>query len=203
MMRKIQITLVMNIIITMLLQCYYINNDIEYIFKTIEHYSEFVENSIKLEYYVDQYVNNDVLNNIKDRYNITYETSSCLEFNEGQVYGRCNIYNMNNIYKISIELTNKSIDYKLSELKKEINKLEVDNAYNNKYYVYQKEKIKNEKKVREIINKRIINKKTLKIHNGYVGKGKLIDGENVQYAVVNYNSGGYIIIGTPMIYTTY
>ena len=202
-MRKIQITLVMGVIITMLLQCYCINNDIEYIFKIIEPYSEFVENSIKLEYYVDWYVDNYVLKSIKDRYNITYETSSCLEFNDGTVYGRCNIYNMNNIYKVSIELTNKSIDYKFSELKKQIDKLKVDNAYNNKYYIYQKEKIKNEEKVQEIIKKKIINKKTLKIHNGYVGKGQLIDGENVQYAVVNYNTGGYIIIGTPMIYATY
>lgn len=202
-MRKIQITLVMGVIITMLLQCYYINNDIEYIFKIIEPYSEFVENSIKLEYYVDWYVDNYVLKSIKDRYNITYETSSCLEFNDGTVYGKCNIYNMNNIYKVSIELTNKSIDYKFSELKKQIDKLKVDNAYNNKYYIYQKEKIKNEEKVQEIIKKKIINKKTLKIHNGYVGKGQLIYGENVQYAVVNYNTGGYIIIGTPMIYATY
>ena len=203
MMRRIQITLGICFILSFLLQCYYVNNELDSILNSIEQYSDFVENSIKLEYYVDEYVNNSAQTVIGARYNITYSTSSCIEFNDSNICGTCNIYNLNNKYKVVIELVNKSKDNKLNDLKKEITKLQVNNSYNDRYYSYQKEKINNEKEIKKVLDKKISNKETLKIHNGYVGKGQLIDGEKVNYAIVNYKTGGYIIIGTPMIFTTY
>lgn len=202
-MRKIQYALVACFIVIFLLQCYYVNDDLSGILRMLDNYAEFIENSIKLEYYIDEYDANSIQDIIRTKYNIVDETSNCVEFNDNKLYGRCNIYNLRNRYKVTIELVNKSKEYKLSDLKKEVTELQVNNSYNDKYYVYQKERINNEKGVQEVLNKKIINKETLEIHNGYVGKGQLIDGEKVNYAIVNYKTGGYIIIGTPMIFATY
>lgn len=202
-MRKIQCTLVVWIIVTFLLQCYYVNDDLSGILRMLDNYAEFIENSVKLEYYLDECDTNSIHDVIRTRYNITDETSNCVEFNYDDIYGRCNIYNLRNRYKVTIELVNKSKEYKLSDLKKEVTELQVNNSYNDKYYVYQKERINNEKGIQEVLNKKIINNEILEIHNGYVGKGQLIDGEKVNYAIVNYKTGGYIIIGTPMIFATY
>jgi hypothetical protein len=43
----------------------------------------------------------------------------------------------------------------------------------------------------------------LKINNGYTGTGYLSNGEKINFALVKYNTGSYIIIGTPIIFTTY
>ena len=43
----------------------------------------------------------------------------------------------------------------------------------------------------------------LDIHNGYVGTAKLQDGERVNFAVSNYDKGTYLVIGTPIIFSTY
>lgn len=202
-MRKIQYALVTWFIVTFLLQCYYVNDDLTGILRMLDNYAEFIENSVKLEYYIDEYDDNSIQDIIRTRYNIVDETTNCVEFYDNMIYGRCNIYNLRNRYKVTIELVNKSKEYKLSDLKKEVTELQVNNSYNDKYYVYQKERINNEKGVQEVIDKKIINNETLEIHNGYVGKGQLIDGEKVNYAIVNYKTGGYIIIGTPMIFATY
>lgn len=43
----------------------------------------------------------------------------------------------------------------------------------------------------------------MKISNGYSGTGYLNDGEKINFALVDYDTGSHIIIGTPIIFTTY
>ena len=43
----------------------------------------------------------------------------------------------------------------------------------------------------------------LDLNNGYTGRGYCSDGEKINFAISNYNTGAYIIIGTPIIFATY
>ena len=43
----------------------------------------------------------------------------------------------------------------------------------------------------------------LKINNGYTGTGYLSNGDKINFALIRYNTGSHIIIGTPIIFATY
>ena len=43
----------------------------------------------------------------------------------------------------------------------------------------------------------------LNIHNGSVGKAELYDGNKINMGFTKYDTGEYLIIGTPVIFVTY
>ena len=53
------------------------------------------------------------------------------------------------------------------------------------------------------IEKLELEENLIQVHNGYVGKSTLKSGERISYAIMKYNTGLYVIIGTPIIFTTY
>ena len=56
------------------------------------------------------------------------------------------------------------------------------------------------------ILKRNIEEKTLEeldIVNGKIGKGKLKDENKINFSFMSYDTGEYLILGTPVIFITY
>ena len=43
----------------------------------------------------------------------------------------------------------------------------------------------------------------LKINNGYAGTGYLNNEDKINFALIRYDTGSHIIIGTPIIFATY
>jgi hypothetical protein len=43
----------------------------------------------------------------------------------------------------------------------------------------------------------------LDINNGYAGTGCLGNGNKINFALIKYDTGSHIIIGTPIIFATY
>ena len=88
---------------------------------------------------------------------------------------------------------------------KELTELQTKCAKDIRYFQYIKGKINNKNitidKIKKIQEMKNIN--TLDIHNGYVGTANLYNGERVNFSVCTYNTGSYLVIGTPVIFTTY
>lgn len=142
-----------------------------------------------------------------------------IDFIKGNTYGFIESANDNNQSYITIDVKEKNTINNISNLKKNIESA-VDKKHKSvKYYLYLKSKIKETNL--SIVNNEI--KKVLKgrgakdidtveINKGFStvaytkryetieNNGRLID---FNYAVNSYNSGNYIIIGTPTIKETY
>lgn len=116
-----------------------------------------------------------------------------------------NVYEEKNVIETEINIINYDKIKSIVELKKEITELQTENVCNIKYFQYIKGKINNESQINNLLEnkKLLVNVKSLGIHNGYVGKANLTDGLRVNFAKIQYNSGSYFILGSPIIYTTY
>jgi hypothetical protein len=88
-----------------------------------------------------------------------------------------------------------------------VKKIEDDKSENIQYFLYYKgEKIKEDKNyyIDKLLNEGSIQKESiLEISNGLTGTGKLSDGERFNFALVKYDTGSDIIIGTPTIFELY
>ena len=102
-------------------------------------------------------------------------------------------------------ITNFTKEKKILNLIQELSQLQVNTSNRPRYFKYVKGKINNTEEGLYIVEetKRIKDIDTLDIHDGYVGTGKLQDGERVNFAVSNYDKGTYLVIGTPIIFSTY
>lgn len=157
-------------------------------------------------------LNNGNLSVTKDKnyYRIDFENSFS-GYIEGQTYQNKNV--------ITINILRKSKDYKLNQIQKYIENM-VNGNSKLKSSKYVKIKL-NDKYNLNSINNQILgmlrdnnskNIKTVKIKNGFdsvaytgiydplLDNGKYID---FNYAACRYNSGNYIIMGTPEIYISY
>lgn len=176
----------------------------------VREISSFVENGVKVEYKTstdDELVLKELKYNISKSFpekNITYD--------EGQITGadnsmdiQANIYIEDNNTVVEIKIINYNKEITISDLMKGLLKLKSKNSDGIKYFQYIKGKINYEDKILETINNRLDleNISTLDVHNGYVGTANLYDGEKVNFAISCYNTGSYLIMGTPIIFATY
>jgi len=105
-----------------------------------------------------------------------------------------------------IYINNESLKSSL-ELKKELEKLQNNNSAEEKYCAFVKGKIEEESYVK--IEKVLMNSikentlEVLDIHNGYTATANFKDNQRVNIGYMKYDSGGQIIIGTPVIFVTY
>jgi len=154
------------------------------------------------------------------------ENAYCIEFSGKNVEGYVEALKNENANDITVNISRVGNENGLVSLKNKVSAGIGNRGKNIKYFQYLKAKIGNNtenSKVDDIyvINKKIIkilkvygteNIETVSINNGLstvaytrgydemVSNNKLID---FNYAVCNYSSGRYIIIGTPEIITTY
>lgn len=106
---------------------------------------------------------------------------------------------------VEVTLINKDPSKDTQELKKEIEKLQEEHLNNIRYFEYYKGKIKTLDEGIDGLKfcSSIKNLDIIPIKNGYSGSAKLKNGQKVSLAVVGYNTGNYVVVGTPTIFATY
>lgn len=176
--------------------------------KVLEN-SSFVENGIKLEYTLDDKLNNEsnriynlLLKNkelsVKRDNDLIYADNLSLEYN-------IKLYLQDNLIKVEIVLINRDSKINTKMLKKIIDELKNNNFIEERYFLLVKGKIKSEEKLDKsmLINEDINNTYKININNGVVYKSKFKNDEIINTTIVTYDTGAYVIIGTPVIFLTY
>jgi len=176
----------------------------------VKEISAFVENGVKVEYRTSK-DNEIVFNELKMKINKLFSKQE-IKLDDGQIIGKDNdidiqgnIYVEDNITLVEIKIINYNKENTISNLMKELVELQGKNIEDIRYFQYIKGRINNKDEVLETINNRLEMKNinTLDIHNGYVGTANFYNGERVNFVVSSYDTGSYLIIGTPIIFTTY
>lgn len=171
--------------------------------------SEFYENGAKIQYETNsnKYIElRSIQNNIKKFYKSDAKITDdqiVVDFIEGNI--KANVYNNDGKTSVEIEIINYNKEKKISNLMKELTEFQNKNSENIRYFQYVKGKVNNVEGALQGVKKtqEIRNIDTLDIHNGYVGTANICNGERVNFAVNKYDTGSYLIIGTPIIFTTY
>ncbi|WP_294377831.1 hypothetical protein [uncultured Clostridium sp.] len=172
--------------------------------------SSFVENGIKIQYTTENSIKQerDIIckyiqsNFVVNNYQINKNEIS---FDEKEIKIKVDLWNDNQYTYVVLTAinSNKSCNTEqLANMFKDLIECRVDNIQHYRYY---KGQITPDEKNEygKCINKIINNVNILTLNNGYTGNGYCNDGEKVNFAVSNYDTGAYIIIGTPIIFVTY
>ena len=174
------------------LECYENEKYYRYIEETfIENYN-FVQNGVKLEYIANE--------------GIAEEKSRIIEFIKN------NITNDIEVNNSSINFCDDSLSYGINLIDIGSTKVEVtiinnssDKCIDDRIYYFSKLKIDEDENITSFILDKI-NEDTIEevqISNGKVFKAQFIDGSKINIGQISYNTGTYIIIGTPVIFITY
>ena len=108
---------------------------------------------------------------------------------------------------VEITLVNKNPKYTTAKLKNILQKVENLKVENRQYFFYyegREKDLDDNYSMDKLANENHIQDPCLlKIVNGYAGTGYLRNGDKINYALIKYNTGSHIIIGTPIIFATY
>lgn len=173
----------------------------------IENY-DFVQNGVKLEYITStsineekdriiELLNNDSKSNIDIVNNNIVCLNNMLTYNISLVDG--------NETKVEIVIINNSKNIKSTELRQAVEEIKSNKCIDERIYYFSKVKINEEKNILPFILDGI-NENTIEeveISNGKVLKAEFIDGSKINLGQINYDTGKYMIIGTPIIFVTY
>lgn len=170
---------------------------------------EFIENSVKIQY-VSELTLEEEKDKILDKYKEDYEIKVIDEntiFLEGDVSIKFHIWLENEKVFLEGTIENNNSKFNSKILEKQFERLIDEKTGDVKVFNYCKGKIKNsnldELKI-EIKEKFGDNQNNfIDIENGFTGKVKFEDGTRLNYSVMEYNTGIYLIIGTPIIFKAY
>lgn len=173
--------------------------------------SEFKENGVKLQYTTKETIQKETL-----------RIKKCLNsiIGDYRVIGNNQIEILNDDFNVDIKLwsedeftyveiilINRNSQYTTFKLKNILKKIQNYNSESVNYFLYYKGKIEecdNNQAIYKLANENNLQKlDLLNIDDGCIGTGYLSNGEKVNFALTNYNTGSYIIIGTPIIFATY
>lgn len=176
----------------------------------VREISSFVENGVKVEYRTS--INDEiVLREIKTNMLKLFPVKD-IALDKGQITVadnnvniQVNTYVEDNNTLVEIEIINYDIENTIPKLMKELVKLQGKNIEDIRYFQYIKGKINCKDEILDSINNKLDmeNISILNVHNGYVGTANLYNGEMVNFAISCYDTGPYLIIGTPIIFATY
>lgn len=178
----------------------------------IKNISEFQENGAKLQYKTRDSIEKEMFR-VKEYLNYNVN-DSYREINKNQFEIINKNFNTNikmwcedKYTYVEITLINKNSKYTTVDLKTILQKLENQKSENKQYFFYYEGKEKeqdNNCSIDKLANENNIQKiNSLSINNGYTGTGYLSDGDKINFALIKYNTGSHIIIGTPIIFATY
>lgn len=187
------------------------SDNFDFIENKIKESSEFIQNGIKVEYSVNQPISKEV-SRIKKYFNLNFHKNvqtdgNTIIYDDLTRQIKALVWSDNGDTKVQITYINNEKNANTFHLKKELNQIQNIAAKNIKYFNFIKVKIIEERKQNLLeILKNNIDKDTLEIidiHNGSVGKANLYDGNKVNIGFVRYDTGEYLVIGTPVIFITY
>lgn len=173
----------------------------KYIEKIVMDETDFSENGVKIQYNVKSDIDKEVLR-IKNIFKDNYEFDEVDKYHfyiKGKNNIEIKLWKENDNLFVEGIILNKNENITNIYLKNILKKLENNKTKSVKYFEYYKGKLLYINSLKDIN----LNDKLLKIHNGYVGKEKLSNNREFSYGIIEYNTGIYIIIGTPTIFTTY
>ena len=171
---------------------------------------DIVENGVKFQYFTNSSENQEnerIENCIINKYGVdVVKKGNNIKAENENVNIDISIYNIDNKTKVEIILINKDSSVKtesLLDIAKEIRSNEYTGTR-----IFQFVKYRTEYSAESIPKSIIENSKqdtirSLEINNGKVSNIVMNDDKSINVAQVNYNSGSYLIIGTPTIFITY
>ncbi|MEN8078833.1 hypothetical protein ABFP60_17840 [Clostridioides difficile] len=171
---------------------------------------EFVESGMKLEYTVkssikDEYERIDNIFNNKSNLVIS-NSEKCISAKSENINYSVNMYKYGDVTKIEVILINKNSSISNINLKLLLQEIRNDNFVDERYFSFIKGKINTkEKNIFDDIEKELqveINE-ILDVNNGYIAKATMKDKSDINIGQIDYDTGSYLIIGTPIIFVTY
>ena len=184
-----------------------------YSFNIIEKYfmeeCDFIQNGLKVEYTTRESRVNEyqrILEALfKDNLYVKEEKNSISAYSENINYS-VKFVQDNEILKVEIVILNTDKTVNKINLEKLVKNIKSSETIDERYFSFIKGKISNDSN--EIFNKIEENLyedsiKVAEINNGYSIKATMKDNEMINIGKVNYDTGSYLIIGTPIIFITY
>lgn len=172
---------------------------------------DFIENGVRVEYSSKNNLENELLvikKNLSDLFKEdVYIHNNSIFFSDDQRDIKVLVWSSEEETKVQITYINNKKECTIRKMIKEMEQIQYFAAENIKYFNFVKVKIIEEKK-QDILDtlKENIEEKTLEeldIVNGKIGKGKLKDENKINFSFMSYDTGEYLIIGTPVIFITY
>lgn len=171
---------------------------------------DFVQNGIKLEYTVDEKLCKEYLR-IKQFFEennflvLSTENNNITAESENIDYS-INICEYNDLIKVQVILINNDVSKSEEELKKLSQKIRNDNFISERYFSFIKGKLNTQdKNLIDDLEKNLNIKvnEYLDINNGCVAEATFEDNQHINIGQIKYDTGSYLIIGTPIIFVTY
>lgn len=174
--------------------------------------SQFEENGVKIQFKTkrsieEEYllIKQNLINNIQGIYSEVDKNKFEILNNNFNI--SANLWSVDNYTYVEVTLINTNFKYKIEYLKNILKTLSDKTSENIQMFLYYKGKVENisSDKFKNWLNasQDIEDLDIIEINNGYTGTGSLKDGEKVNFALSNYNTDSYVIIATPIIFTTY
>lgn len=183
-------------------------------FNDIEEYVlnqyEFVQNGIKLEYITDESLETEyerVDNLLKSKRELVVSNeNNCIYACSDYINYSISVYEYKQLTKVEVIVLNTDDNIKQVDL--ELLAKEVRGSYFKDERVFSfikgKVDVANDYGINELVNDLNIEfSETLNINNGYIAKATIGKNENINIGKVSYDTGSYLIIGTPIIFVTY
>ena len=170
---------------------------------------DFVQNGIKLEYTVDEKLCKEYLR-IKQFFEENNFLVLSTENNNITAESENIDYSINiceyDLIKVQVILINNDVSKSEEELKKLSQKIRNDNFINERYFSFIKGKLNTQdKNLIDDLEKNLNIKvnEYLDINNGCVAEATFEDNQHINIGQIKYDTGSYLIIGTPIIFVTY
>lgn len=174
--------------------------------------SEFIENGVKVQYKTKKDKDTEE-KRVKEYFlqcNSNLNSPNNLEFYNDKISVETNLWSDGLYTYVNVTLINQDIHYMTLKLQNIIKNLMDKDSEEIQFFSYYKGKVDeagqiNSKKILdEIMSESKINEADiLEVYNGYVGNTVIKNNEKLNFAISNYDTGTYIIIATPIIFTAY
>ncbi|SHK63654.1 hypothetical protein SAMN02745163_04160 [Clostridium cavendishii DSM 21758] len=188
--------------------------------KVFTNLSEVQENGVKIKYTSNKPINEE-LKKILKNYNENFLEAKLKKEND-VVYYNDNIEKDDKRIKIlasdegqgtniEIEMIQNTKHINIYNMKKELGKLVDDTSLKPQYFSYVKGKLKTEKQISDVntmLKEKLIENGAIKfnsipINSGITGVASNNKNLKLNYSISEYSGGKYLILGTPIIFTTY
>ena len=171
--------------------------------------NNFIENGVRVEYSTKKNINKEY-DFIKNKFIETFGeniklTNNSIEYNDDLKEVKAVFWSKNDTSYIRIDYFNNNENIEVLEIRNILAEIINIKKEKVKYFDFIKLKIIEEEKdeTKEIIKNYIVDKEFLEVENGIIGKGILKDNTKINIGYMQYDTGEYLIIGTPVIFITY
>ncbi|AOR22609.1 hypothetical protein [Clostridium taeniosporum] len=187
-----------------------ISNDYFYnLEKNITNESKFEENGIKLQFKTKKSIEKEhlflkqyLISRLNGKY--TNVDDKSFKISNEKINAWVNLWNIKDYTYVEITLININSEYNTKHLEELVENIKKTDIKDIQIFLYYKGMIDNSKSLEDFRElKSLEDLNVLNINNGYTGTGNSKLGRKMNFALVRYNDKSHIIIGTPIIFTTY